>query len=117
MLGLTLVFGTGPLGNVLGMTIMPLGMQIARTLVVPPLILLLGGALESLPVLYVALTSLPAVMFWSCVALIATARIRNVHHRDQIVTLSILPLTFSAPIFLAMESMPGYLRWIARINP
>lgn len=117
LLGLKLVFGTGPLGYVLGMNIMAVGMQIARTLVVLPLILLLGGDLDLLYVLYLALTSLPAVMYWSCIALIATAGIRNYHHRDLIVTLSVMPLTFSAPIFFAMESMPAYLQWIAHINP
>lgn len=117
LLGLKLVFGTGPLGYVLGMTIMALTMQLAKTLVVLPLIVLLGGDLDVLNVLGLALTSLPAVISWSCIALIATAGIRNYHHRDLVVTLSIMPLTFSAPIFFAMESMPAYLQWIARINP
>lgn len=112
LLGLKLVFGTGPLGYVLGMNIMALCMQLAKTLVV-----LLGGDLGVLRVVKLAFASLPAVIFWSCIALIATAGIRNYQHRDLIVTLSIMPLTFSAPIFFAMESMPLYLQWIARINP
>lgn len=117
LLGLKLVFGTGPLGYVLGMNVMALTMQFAKTLVVLPLILLLGGNLTLYRSVYLALASLPAVIFWSCVALITTAGIRNYHHRDLIVTLSIMPLTFSAPIFFAMESMPVYLQWIARMNP
>ena len=45
------------------------------------------------------------------------AAIRSYRAGDFLLTVIVMPLTFSAPVFYSLDSVPTFLRLIARVNP
>lgn len=79
--------------------------------------LLFGVALSPLPVVLAVLAGAVCVVFWSLVGLIVTSVISNYQTRDFIVSIIMLPLSFSAPVFYRLEGAPTFVRTLARANP
>ena len=58
-----------------------------------------------------------AAVFWECLGYCVAAAIRSYQTRDFLLTVIVMPLTFSAPVFYSLDSVPTFLRLIARVNP
>jgi ABC-2 type transport system permease protein len=117
LLALKIIYGTGPLGYVLGMTALPIVGLWIQMMIAAAVVRALGAHIGLGELLMTGLLSVVTVMFWTSLALLVTAGVKNYQQRDLIVSLSILPLTFSAPIFYQLDAAPRYLRIIGYVNP
>lgn len=117
LLALKRLAGVGPLGYVLAMTVTFIAAFLIQSIVATPIALLLG--LQATLVGWLAAVVLGSVLllFWSGLAIVMTAVIRNYQQRDTIIGLLMLPLTFSAPVFFSLETAPRYLQIVAQFNP
>ncbi|MBD3689153.1 ABC transporter permease [Nanchangia anserum] len=76
-----------------------------------------GVRVSPLPALLGLLGSVVCVVFWSFLGVIVTSVVSNYQTRDFIVSIIVLPLTFSAPVFYRLEGAPTLVRVLARVNP
>lgn len=117
ILGLKMLSGIGSLGYILGFALVPILVFIAQVLVVTPIAILLGAELPLVNLMATIGIGVVMILFWTCLALMITTGIKNYKQRDMIISLSLLPITFSAPVFYSITSAPLYLQVISYINP
>ena len=58
-----------------------------------------------------------ATVFWICVGLVVALRIDNYQKRDLVLSVSFLPIVFTAPVFYSQASAPAAIRWLSYVNP
>lgn len=58
-----------------------------------------------------------AVAFWGALGTTVALLIKNYQQRELVLSLSSLPIVFSAPIFYSASDAPIYLRLLAGLNP
>ena len=58
-----------------------------------------------------------SALLWGCVSYSVAASITSYQTRDFILSMTILPLSFAAPVFYPLDNLPAVLRAIARVNP
>jgi ABC-2 type transport system permease protein len=117
LLALKRLSGVGPLGYVLGMAVTFVAAFVVQALVATPVGMLLGLKLSLSGWLATVSLGSVLVLFWAGLGILLTAVVRNYQQRDTIISLLMLPLTFSAPVFYSLEGAPRYLQIIAQFNP
>ena len=117
ILSLKLLYGTGPLAYVLGMSLIPLVAFLLQALISLPLVWLLGAKFTLPAVVFTLFAGIVATGFWCSVGLIAATALRNENQRDLVLSVALLPLMFAAPTFISLSTAPLYLKIIAAINP
>jgi ABC-2 type transport system permease protein len=109
--------GVGALGYVLGMMVAPIMLFLFQALIMTPLAIWLGAETTLLGWVSTVLLAALCIGFWTGAAIVVTTIVRNYEQRDLIINLSMLPLTFSAPVFYPLNQAPKYLEVAARFNP
>lgn len=83
--------------------------------------MLMSGTLHSVTsILFLLLGVLGASLcsvFWCSVGIIITSIVTNYQTRDFIVSIMMLPLTFSAPVFYRLENAPRFVQLLSTANP
>lgn len=77
----------------------------------------LGVHLDGLRLLLGVAFGLVAVAFWVGTGAAVAMLIKNYQQRELVLTLTALPLIFSAPIFYSFDAAPRYLQIISWANP
>src|SRR5699024_4782430 len=54
---------------------------------------------------------------WTCLGVAVGSRLNSYSQRDFLVTVTMLPVVLSAPLFYPLQSAPAYLQVIAAANP
>ena len=54
---------------------------------------------------------------WTCIGISVGSRVQSYSKRDLIVTVTSLPLIFTAPLFYQIQQAPEYLKFLSRVNP
>nr|WP_277348190.1 ABC transporter permease [Bifidobacterium sp. DSM 109957] len=57
------------------------------------------------------------IWFWSCFGYSLTGLIKDYQTRDLVLSVLLLPLTFSAPVFYSLDAAPVFLKIIGAVNP
>lgn len=116
-LALKRLAGVGPLGYVLGMCPPLVLAFVIQAAVSTPLALWLGMSASPLGWLATIVLGSILLLFWSALALLLTTLVRNYQQRDAVVSLLMLPMMFSAPVFFSLADAPRYLQVVAWFNP
>lgn len=117
LLALKRLAGVGPLGYVLGLAVPFVSAFIVQAVAATPVGLLLGLEVSARGWLATLGLGAVLVLFWAGLGIVLTTLVRNYQQRDTIISLLMLPLTFSAPVFYSLENAPRYLQVIAQFNP
>ena len=117
LLALKRLLGAGGLGYVLAMLVVPIISLLAKTVAITVLAIALGVRMDARRYITAILLTCIFLAFWTSLATILTSLIRTYEQRDIMLSLLILPITFSAPVFYALEDVPRYLRIVAFANP
>ena len=117
LLALKRLLGAGGLGYVLALMTVPVIGFLARAAAITAVAVPMGVTIAPGPyALAIALTSV-LLSFWTALAILLTSLIRTYQQRDVLLGIIVLPMTFAAPVFYALDAAPAYLRVIALPNP
>jgi len=117
LLALKRLAGVGPLGYVLAMTVAPIAAFVVQALVATPVAILLDAEVSFGRWVGTVVLGAAFLFFWTGFAIALTAYIRNYEQRDLVISLSLLPLTFSAPVFYSLDDLPRYMQIVGYVNP
>lgn len=117
LLGLKILSGVGGLGYVLGFSIIPILVFIAQSIIIAIVATALGASFSFSQYVLTIFIGIFMILFWVCLALLITTSVKNYRQRDMIISFSMLPITFSAPIFYSIESLPLYMKIVSYLNP
>jgi ABC-type polysaccharide/polyol phosphate export permease len=117
LLALKRLSGVGGLAYVLAQVVVPVLAFLAKAVPVTVVALALGVRPDPLAYLGAVLLTCVFLAFWTSLAMLLTSVIRNYEQRDIMVSLLVLPISFSAPVFYSLENAPAYLRILAWLNP
>lgn len=99
------------------LSVAPVVAVLCQVIVLTILAVLMGAPVDSWNLLLAVSLTLALSVFWPALGLTVTAIISNYQQRDMVITLMMLPLVFSAPIFYPVEGASRYIQWISRLNP
>lgn len=114
---LKFISGTGLLGYVIGMAVVPAVVFCLQAFISAPVAIWLGAKMSFLGFVSGVAIGVVGIFLWASLAMILTVLIRNYVQRDLVVNLTMLPLMFSAPVLYPLHSAPVYLQVLGRINP
>ena len=77
----------------------------------------LGEPLMIYETLYLVISSLIVLMFWTQVGVMLAVIIKNYQIRDNIISFILTPLAFSAPVFYSIDTAPYFMKILNFINP
>lgn len=109
--------GGGALAYLAALSVAPVVAVLCQVIVLTILAVLMGASVNGWNLLLAASLTLALSVFWPALGLTVTAIISNYQQRDMVITLMMLPLVFSAPIFYPVEGASRYIQWISRLNP
>lgn len=81
------------------------------------LLLLLPGGQPQLSDLLVLPAFVLVLIAWQALGIAAGMLVNSYHHRDILLSLGLLPIAFTAPLFYTLEGAPQYLQWLGAANP
>lgn len=90
---------------------------LAQILLLLLLGLLLGLQISPLNLILAIVIGLFAVAFWAGIGTAVATFIHNYQQRELVISLTTLPMMFSAPIFFPLQNAPLYLKAFALVNP
>lgn len=117
LMALKRVYGVTPTAYVPGMLLAPTVLALAQTVTILVCAALLGLRVSATQVGVYLLGTALAAAFWGCLGLAATYFLTKQDRRNTVVNLLFLPLTFAAPTYYALNTLPAYMKVIAAINP
>ncbi|SHH19545.1 ABC-2 type transport system permease protein [Caloranaerobacter azorensis DSM 13643] len=118
LLGLKLLNGVSPLTYILGMSIYPFvvfTLQSTIIILLSFIMFLVKYSIKTILIAYVL--SYIAILFWTSLGIVLAMIVKNYHQRDLLISIIILPITFTAPIFYSLDNVPLYVNIISKINP
>ena len=77
----------------------------------------LGEPLMIYETLYLVISSVIVLMFWTQVGVMLAVIIKNYKIRDNIISFILTPLAFSAPVFYSIDTAPHFIKILNFINP
>ncbi|MDR6939492.1 ABC transporter permease [Arcanobacterium hippocoleae] len=78
---------------------------------------ILGVRYSLLTIAVMMFAAVLGALTWSLLSFVVASAVRNYQTRDFILTITIMPLTFAAPVFYPLDSAPLALKMLALINP
>ncbi|MEV8325693.1 ABC transporter permease [Kitasatospora sp. NPDC056731] len=113
------MYGGGTTGYLLSVLIVLGGVFLLQLLVVIGLAAPLGAlsGLSGRGLLLTVAGSLLVDAGWVLAGAAVAAWIQSYATRDFVVTLTALPVVLAAPLFYPLDTAPGYLRFVARLDP
>ncbi|HLP34376.1 MAG TPA: ABC transporter permease [Amoebophilaceae bacterium] len=116
--GLKISAGTGVLGYILGILILPAIVFVIQTFVMLLVLFLLSIPLGKPGNVCLMLgVGIISTWFWSALAMLISFAFKKYAQRDLFIALVILPLTLASPAFYSLQNAPKYLQVVGCCNP
>lgn len=117
LLGMKLLSGIRPVYYVIGMSTYSLLSTSLKSAVLLVLAALLGHGFTLMQSLGVYALVILMSLFWTSIGVMITVKIKDYKTRDNFVSFVVIPVSFAAPTFFAVELAPRMLQLAVQFNP
>ena len=117
LLGMKLLSGIRPVYYVVGMSTYSLLSTSLKSIVLLVLAAMLGHGFTLMQSLGMFALIMLMSLFWTSIGVMITVKIKDYRTRDNFVSFVVIPVSFAAPTFFAIELAPRFLQIAVKFNP
>jgi len=109
--------GISPISYVLGMSIMPIAIFLLQSIVLYLIGLIFNVTIGLYSFVKLILFAFICQIFWCGLGICISLMTKDYKTRDLILNILLIPLSYAAPIFYVLESVPKAIQVISMLNP